>query len=115
MKPLLSLFCPYLLIVLVFPCLAAEPGELDGTWIEAPYRPSRAEHPGYLPPSDPATLVIEGHMLTMKSGDQVFRQSLINFAGGEGVRAADLTTVVGGEFWLTRAIYKLEGDTLTLC
>ncbi len=38
-----------------------------------------------------------------------FRQSLINFAGGEGVKAADLTTVVGGEFWLIRAIYKLEG------
>jgi uncharacterized protein (TIGR03067 family) len=94
---------------------AAEPSELDGTWVEVVYQPSREEHPGYLAPRDPATLVIDGNLFIMKAGDRVFRQSLIKLVPGQTTKAADLTTVVGDEFWLARAIYKVEGDTLTIC
>ena len=93
-----------------------ESSELDGTWVEVVYRPSREEHPALLPPpSDPMTLEIDGHLFLEKSGDRVFRQSLLKLVPGKMPRAADLTTVVEGEFWLTRAIYKVEGDALTVC
>jgi uncharacterized protein (TIGR03067 family) len=97
------------------PSRAAEPSQLDGTWVEIVARPSREEQPGYRAPRDPATLTIDGHLFVMKHGDRAFRQSLIKFVPGQTSTAADLTTVVGGEFWLTRAIYKFEGDTLTIC
>jgi hypothetical protein len=32
----------------------------------------------------------------------------------QALKAADLMAVVGGELWLTRAIYKVEGETLTI-
>ena len=95
---------------------AEEPGvsELDGVWVEVVNRPSREEHPGYSLPRDPMTLVIDGHLLVGKAGDRAFRQSLIKLVPGQAPKSADLMTVVGGEFWLTRAIYKVEGDTLTI-
>lgn len=102
---------PVVTLLLVLPLPA---GELDGTWIEVLHRPSRAEQPGYLAPRDLATLVIDGNMIVMQHGERAFRQSLIKFITGQTPQAADLTTVVDGEFWLTRAIYKLEGDTLTI-
>jgi uncharacterized protein (TIGR03067 family) len=80
-----------------------------------PYRPSRSERPAYRPPSDPATLVIDGHLVVMKHGDKSTRQSLLKLVPGQTVKAVDLMTTVEAEFWLTRAIYKMDGDTLTIC
>jgi uncharacterized protein (TIGR03067 family) len=98
------------------PALAVEPDGLNGTWIEVPYRPSRAEHPGYRVSMDPATLVIDGESFVIKHGDRPVRRSLVNLIPSEGpTKAADLMTVVSGEFWRTPAIYKLEGETLTIC
>ncbi len=97
---------------LAVPAFAAEPSELDGTWIQIlPERP----RVGYSLPLSPATLVISGNSIEEKYGDQVCRQSLFTRVPGRRPNAIDLMTVVGGEFWLTRAIYKIEGDVLTIC
>jgi hypothetical protein len=102
---------------------AAEPGGLDGTWVEVEYRPPRAEHPADLPPPSPMTLVIDGHLLVVKKTGRGGRQSLVlpvPGRPGDAHRAIDLMTAVdgatplNGEFWLTRAIYKIEGGVLTL-
>ena len=87
---------------------------LDGTWVEVVHRPTRREHPAYLPPADPTTLVIDGHSFVAKAGGRPVRQSLVRPVLGQATEAVDLMTVVGDEFWLTRAIYKVEGDTLTI-
>lgn len=113
--PSVSVLCfAFSTLLLAVTCLSAEPLELDGTWIEVVHRPSRAEHPAYLISRDPETLVIEGSILVKKHGDRPIRQSLLKLVPSQTPQAADLTTVVDGEFWLTRAIYKLEGDTLTI-
>lgn len=88
--------------------------ELDGTWVEVVHQPTREEHPAYLAPHAPMTLVIDGHSFVAKAGDRAVRQSLIKPVPDQALKAADLMTVVGDEFWLTRAIYKVEGDTLTI-
>jgi uncharacterized protein (TIGR03067 family) len=92
----------------------AEPCGLDGTWVEVVSQPSREEHPAYRAPRDPATLVIDGDSFLVRAGDRVLRRSLIRLVPGQTPEAADLMTVVGGEFWLTRAIFKVEGDRLTI-
>lgn len=94
---------------------AIEPNELDGSWIEVIYRPSREEHPSPLAPREPATLVFEGHQVSWKNGGRTSRQSLVKFVPGQKIKALDLATVVGDDFWISRAIYKVEGDTLTIC
>jgi uncharacterized protein (TIGR03067 family) len=94
---------------------AAEPTELNGTWVEQIHRPTREEHPSPLAPRDPARLVIDGHQFKWTHGDRTSRQSLAKFVHGQAIKSFDLTTVVGDEFWLSRAIYKVEGDVLTIC
>jgi uncharacterized protein (TIGR03067 family) len=96
------------------PALADEPSKLDGTWVEVVPRLSREDHPGYRITRSPMTLVIDGDLYLAKSGDRVFRRSLIKHIPGQTPEAVDLMTVVGGEFWLTRAIFKVDGDTLTI-
>jgi len=91
---------------------AAEPSELDGTWIEVPRERLRIR---YSPPLGSATLIISGNSFVMKAGDRPFRQSLFKPVASDGPKAVDLMTVVGNEFWLTRAIYQIEGDILTIC
>ncbi len=113
-------FAPVLTLIIasslcVSKSCATEPGELDGRWIELVEVPSREEHPSPIFPHAPQTLVIDGTLFVTKVGDRTTRQSLINFELPGEPKAADLMTVVGEEFWLTRAIYKVEGDILMIC
>jgi hypothetical protein len=109
----LAAFCGMALLPAA-PARADEPGKLDGTWVEVVPELSRRERPGYQLAKAPMTLVIDGDLFLGKSGDRVFRRSLIKYVPGQTFEAADLMTVVGGEFWLTRAIFKVDGDTLTI-
>lgn len=111
-----SRFIPAIIIaMLVTSPGTAEPNELDGSWVEVVYRPSREEHPSPLAPRDPAKLTIVGRQFTWVHGDKAFRESLVKFVPGQKFKAFDLVTVVGDEFWTSRAIYKVEGDTLHIC
>jgi uncharacterized protein (TIGR03067 family) len=86
--------------------------DLDGTWIEiAPER----DRVGYQPPFEPMTLKISGNAMTELYGERIVRQSLFKRTDEGERKGMDLMTVVDGEFWLTRALYKIEGDTLTIC
>jgi uncharacterized protein (TIGR03067 family) len=107
----LTLACA-LVLCLAAPTIAAEPSQLEGTWIEVLSEQPRV---GYSLPRDPVTLVISGNSLVNKVGDRPFRQSLFKPGAGHSPKAIDLMTVVGDEFWLTRAIYKVDGDVLTIC
>ena len=113
-------YFPGIMLVLGLNLVPAAPNggpgrsELDGTWVEVVQQPTREEHPAYLAPRAPMTVVIDGHSFLAKSGDRTLRQSLIKPFPDQALKAADLMTVVGNEFWLTRAIYKVEGDTLTI-
>jgi uncharacterized protein (TIGR03067 family) len=113
MQHIFTFSASYALAVALAACAAAaEPSELEGNWIEiAPERPRI----GYSPPFDPANLEVRGNLFVMKAGDRPFRQSLLRLVPGRGPKAIDLMTVVDGEFWLTRAIYKIDGDLLSIC
>ena len=93
----------------------AEPSELEGVWLEQVYVPTREEHPGKVRIREPMTLVVTGHQFDWKRGDRSERQSLAQFVPGQTPKAINLMTVSGDEFWLSRAIYQIDGDTLTIC
>ena len=91
--------------------LSAEPTELQGTWTEIiPDRPRN----GKRAPREPLTLVVDGASLLEKTQNRIVRQSLFTIVPGK-CSSIDFMTVVDGEFWLTRAIYKIEDDVLTVC
>ncbi len=88
------------------------PEEIEGTWIEQIPEPSRV---GKMVRRDPETLVIRGNLYITKVGDREFRQSLARKIPGGDPRAIDFMTVVSDQFWLSRAIYKVEKEQLTIC
>jgi uncharacterized protein (TIGR03067 family) len=91
---------------------AAEPSGIEGTWIQIlPDRPLV----GLSVRRRPVTLVIAGSSFVEQDDGGAFRQSLFRLVPGRDPKAIDLTTVVADEFWLTHAIYKVEGDMLTIC
>ena len=85
--------------------------ELEGTWIEVleddPHVARRRTRA-------PLILVVSGPTFVEKLTDRTVRESLLRKVPGQR-GAIDLMTVVDGEFWLTRAIYKVEEDTLAIC
>jgi hypothetical protein len=84
---------------------------LEGAWLEVlDQDPQRARRRSRAQ----LTLVISGAMLVESLTDRTVRQSLFTHVSGRD-DAIDLTTVVDGEFWLTRAIYKIDNDILTIC
>jgi hypothetical protein len=91
--------------------LALEPTELNGTWIELIPPPSRV---GYAVRIDPTKLVIEKTSMSELVGTTAIRQSLFTLPIKQGSSAIDFVTVVDGEFWHTRGVYKIEGDVLTI-
>lgn len=85
---------------------------LQGEWLEIVDETPR--HGKWLQP-DPITLEVSASVLTEKHASKVIRQSLFLLAEGAESSAIDFITVVSGEFWHTKAIYKLESDELTIC
>ncbi len=90
---------------------ASEPGKLDGSWIEIVPEPPRV---GYSLKPDPIKLVVEKNSMIDLVGNSAIRQSLLTFPANQAKEAIDIVTVVDGEFWNIKGIYKLEGDVLTI-
>lgn len=89
------------------PVLADKPRELDGTWIEIQSQPVDASK------RDPVEITIRKNSLVESHGGQIWRQSLFKKVP-DRPQAIDFVTEVYGEFWSTRAIFKIENDVLTI-
>jgi hypothetical protein len=86
--------------------------DLIGTWDDVTPEPKRV---GYQLPRPGIILTFEGSVCTWKErGGGKFRQSLFNPVHAGPHRGLDFVTVSGGAFWTTRAVFRVEGDTLTI-
>jgi hypothetical protein len=88
---------------------AGEPSGLEGTWVEIPKKVKRV---GYVLTRPPYTLTIEGDAWTLRCEGVLAQQSLFSIPERGKI---DFVTLSSGKFWITRAIYKIEGDLLTIC
>jgi hypothetical protein len=88
---------------------AGEPSGLEGTWVEVP---KKVERVGYVLTRSPYTLTVEGDAWTMRCEGVLAQQSLFSIPERGKI---DFVTLSSGKFWITRAIYKVEGDLLTIC
>jgi hypothetical protein len=88
---------------------AGEPSGLEGTWIEVP---KVVERVGYVLNRAPYSLTVEGDAWTLRCEGSLAQQSLISIPERGKI---DFVTLSSGKFWISRAIYKIEGDVLTIC
>jgi hypothetical protein len=86
--------------------------ELTGTWDEV--TPAR-ERVGYQVAPPKVSLTFDGSACTWEErGGSKFRQSLFIPVQAGPHRGLDFVTVCDGVFWPTRALFRVDGDTLTI-
>jgi hypothetical protein len=88
---------------------AAEPIDLSGTWDEVT---PRKEYQSTWLESAPWVLTFDGRVVSWQEGGGVIRQSL--FIQDDAHAAIDFMTVVDGAFLTTKALFEVDGDTLTI-
>ena len=85
---------------------------LAGTWDDITPQKQRF---GYRMPQPKVSLTILGTSCTwQEDGGGAFRQSLFVLGDSNPDRLIDFVTVSGGRFHTTHALFKVEGDILTI-
>ena len=102
-----------LLLCPVASVMGSETDKLEGAWDDVTLT-RELEHPGKRVTRPPMVLTMSGSVACWEQGGRTVRQSLFTTSQAGPYRAVDFVTVGEGTFCTTRALFTIEGDTLTI-